>query len=495
MDSSNYTAFSFQGCWNPIDPRYLILLTHFLSFYLCYATSGTLYSYSAYSADLQALLGYSGTQVNIVSSIGDLGLYIGATPMGFFFDKFGPLPTYLLGSVCLFAGYALMWAGSIGRIPSNSIMMGLYMTLVGYGSSAGYMAGLLTNSKNFEPQHRGKIVAVLVAAYGLSAAIFSQIYQRAFDHDVTKLFWILAIILGIVPILGIFLVRSVPISVSPSVPSPPTDSSSLISIENGVQTGSTNSTPTSLTYSPGKYGDLKGLAVIIHPDFLLLFAVIICCTGVGLTWINIIGSIVKSYRITAIPASGYVIGLSVANAAGRLLFGLLTDLKSIPLPAVWLLIPCLGILILTHLALIWTTNYIALLIVTLLTGLSYGGSFAVMPVIINRYYGDKNYGSNLGLLILAVAIGSMAMGAVSGAIYDSEAAHQHAAAPIVPRALLSAGSAKLCYGLPCFRWTYVMTTCVSVVGVAIAAFLLHRELGYDRRKRYQDDFDRLTEGQ
>lgn len=453
---------------------------------------GTLYSYSAYSADLQGLLGYTGSATNLVSSVGDMGLYIGGIPMGMFYDRFGPSLTYVIASVGLFSGYTLMWAGVMQKIPSNSIMMGLYMTLTGYGSVAGYMAGLLTNSKNFRPEHRGKIVAVLVAAYGLSAAIFSQIYQRVFDHDVAKLFWVLALALGSLPILGIFLVKSVPITIVPTLI---TDSSSLISIEGG-QHGSTNSVPSvALTYSPGKYGDLKGLAVIRNPDFLLLFAVVLCCTGVGLTWINIIGNIVKSYQIVAIPASGFVIGLSVANAAGRLIFGLVTDIKSITLPAVYLMLPCLGMLIITHGALIWTTNYIVLLIVTLLTGLSYGGSFAVMPVIINRYYGDKNYGGNLGLLILAVAIGSMGMSAISGAIYDKEAAHQRSASPIAPRALLSGGTSEICYGLPCFRWTYVMTTCVSVVGLAVAFFLLRREMAFDRRKRQQEDFERLTSDQ
>lgn len=414
--------------------------------------------------------------------------------MGFFFDKVGPSLTYVLASICLFAGYTLMWTGALQKIPSSSIMMGLYMTLVGYGSVAGYMAGLLTNSKNFLPEHRGKIVAVLVAAYGLSAAIYSQIYQRTFDHDVSKFFWMLALILGALPILGIFLVKAVPIVVPASTASVPTDSSSLISIDGGVPTP-TNSQPAALTYSPGKYGDLKGLQVVIHPDFLLLFAVVLCCTGVGLTWINIVGNIVKSYQITAIPASGFVIGLSIANAAGRLIFGLLTDIKAIKLPAIYLLLPCLGMLILTHIALIWTTNYIVLLLVTLTTGLSYGGSFAVMPVIINRYYGDKNYGGNLGLLILAVAIGSMGMGAVSGALYDLEAGRQQSSAPASHRDLLSGGSSKVCYGLPCFRWTYVMTTSVSVIGLAIAAFLLRREMAYDRRRRYQDEFDRLGEAQ
>jgi len=435
--------------------------------------------------------------------------------MGFFFDRFGPRLTYVKSALCLFVGYGLMWSGAIQKIWSNNIAMGLYMMFVGYGSVAGYMAGLLTNTKNFRPEHRGKIVAVLVAAYGLSAAIFSQIYHHTFNHDVARFFWLLALILGSLPILGIFLVQYVPIDMRPLASDAPIPESSLFTIEavpqadlpaqleedSQAQTtdpmpppppSSSSPSPTSpLLHSSGKYGDLRGWQVIKNHDFLLLFAIVFCCTGVGLTWINIIGNIVKSYKISAIPASGYVIGLSVANALGRLLFGFLSDLKAVPLPTIYLMLPCLSILIITHVCLIWVTNYVFLFIVTLLTGLSYGGSFAIMPVIINRYFGDKNYGSNLGLLILAVAIGSMVMGAISGALYDHEAGYQLSHPTAAVRILFSGASSHLCFGIACFRWTYVMTTVVSTVGLVIAAFLLRRELHFDSRHHHIEDFDTL----
>jgi MFS family permease len=272
-----------------------------------------------------------------------------------------------------------------------------------------------------------------------------------------------------------------PEGVESSLPSP--SSESLSDSSSSVS----NLVTTPVQYAPGKYGDIRGLPVLKTADFWLLFAVVFCCTGVGLTWINIVGNVVKSYKITAIPASGYVISLSLANAAGRILFGLLTDLKIVALPPVYLLLPCLAMLIVTHALLIWMTNYAVLLFVTIITGLSYGGSFAVMPVIINKYYGDKNYGSNLGLLILAVALGSMGMGAVSGALYDKEALIQHSASSAV-RHLTSGASSQLCFGLDCFRWTFVMTTVVSVIGIVIAAFLLRRELQFDARKSLQDTF-------
>jgi MFS family permease len=447
-----------------------------------------------------------------------MGLYVGGIPMGFFFDKFGPRLSYAKSAICLFLGYALMWAGSLQKIPSNSIMMGVYMMFVGYGSVAGYMAGLLTNSKNASPTHRGKVTALLVTAFGLSAAIFSQVYHRAFDHDVSRFFWIMTLILGLLPVPGIFLVHyNASLLLNPSpLPSPTSDllftTSPDISSSNNTNEGGadqtdeapvlldsdyldTSSTVVSRESAPsnfhtaGKFGDLRGIAVLKTPEFALLFAIVFCCTGVGLTWINIVGSIVKSYRITAIPASGYVIGLSVANAIGRLLFGLLTDLKFVPLPPVYLMIPCLMIIMITHFSMLWITNYGYLLLVTLLTGLSYGGSFAVMPVIINRYFGDKNYGSNLGLVILAVAVGSMGMGAVSGALYDHQARIQAASSTQTSsafRALSSTGSSHLCYGLPCFRGTYIMTTIVSMVGIGISMVLLKREMAFDARQGRQE---------
>lgn len=486
---------------------------------------GTLYSYSAYSADLQALLGYTGTQVNILSSVGDLGLYLGGIPLGLFFDKFGPRLVYVKASLFLFLGYVLMWLGAMQKIPSNNIMMGLYMFLVGYGSVSGYMAGLLTNAKNSAPEHKGKVTAVLTTAFGLSAAIFSQVYGLAFNHDVTKYFWMMALVLGILPVPAIFLVcyvKPAHITREPTSTSnlldyradPATDSEAydtdskkspvnslyqtsqgsdeVVTLDSGTSTldhqiSNISTQPKPVQSGiPGKYGDLRGWNVIKSPDFLLFFAIVFCCTGIGLTWINIVGNIVKSYQVTRLPASTFVIGLSVANAAGRLLFGLVTDLKFIKLPPVYLMTVPLSLILLTHFPLIWVTNYVYLFFVTLVTGLSYGGSFAVMPVVINRYFGDKNYGSNLGLLIVAVAAGSMSMGAISGALYDRQAQIQLHSGHGFKR---SSTPALICHGLSCFRWTFVMTSIVSVIGIGIAIFLLRREMAYDARKARQDEFE------
>ena len=455
-----------------------------------------MYSYSAYSADLQTLLGYSGTEVNIVSSIGDLGLYVGGIPVGYFFDSFGPSLTYILASVFLFLGYVLMWTGALQKIPSNSWAMGFYFFVVGFGSVAGYMAGLLTNAKNFAPENRGKIVAFLVAAYGLSAAIFSQVYQNAFDHNVARFFWFSALILGSLPVIAIFLVKSVPLVIESKTINSVPSGQSLVAHPLSPPT----SKPVPASYSPGKYGDTRGLPVLKSPDFLLLFVVVACCTGVGLTWINIVGSVVRSYEITAIPASGYVIGLSIANAAGRLLFGALCDLKLVSLPPVYLLMPCLAILLLSHFILIFVDNYIYLLVATLLTGISYGGSFAVMPVIINSYFGDKNYGANLGLLILSVALGSMTMSSVSGVIYDIIARSQQTIPPSIlhqavgllefgRRLTAGGGSSLVCYGLECFRWTYVMTAAVSALGLLVNILLLRREVKFDALLKRSQDFE------
>lgn len=361
-----------------------------------------------------------------------------------------------------------------------------------------------------------------MAAYGLSAAIFSQIYHRAVAPHVETFFWILAVALGSLPVFGILLVRPVPVQSSDGgFPTGEPDTPTLNSDENLVtldQVGTTTSESTEIEtkevtldldstdnyhqtqrpalspgasktellvhHSIGKYGDLRGLTVIQNADFIILFCIAMCCTGIGLTWINILGSVVASYSIVSIPASTYVILLSIANAIGRIVFGSLSDLKMVTLPPVYLMIPCLLMLLVTHFILIFTPNYIVLLIVTLVTGFSYGGSFSVMPVVINKYYGDKNYGSNLGLLLLAVAFSSMAMGFASGAMYDREAELQSITpAPVtIQREILSGVGSKICYGLVCFRYTYVMTSCVAIVGLILTFWILFREINFDRRR-------------
>jgi MFS family permease len=139
----------------------LILWSYFFSasfvFGAFFLVAGTLYAFSAYGPELKVKLGYSQTDINTVSSVGDLGLYFGGLPMGAICDFFGAQVTYSLSGVLGFLGYLLMWLGAQGIIGNAPLLMALYLAFAGFGSYAGYTAGLVTNVRNFSPENRGKV--------------------------------------------------------------------------------------------------------------------------------------------------------------------------------------------------------------------------------------------------------------------------------------------------------------------------------------------------
>jgi hypothetical protein len=72
---------------------------------------------------------------------------------------------------------------------------------MGNGSSGSYTAALSTNIKNFAPIHRGKVVGVLAAVFGISSAVFSSIYRYIFMGDLVHFILFMAIATGAVPLL------------------------------------------------------------------------------------------------------------------------------------------------------------------------------------------------------------------------------------------------------------------------------------------------------
>jgi MFS family permease len=194
-------------------------------------------------------------------------------------------------------------------------------------------------------------------------------------------------------------------------------------------------------------------------------------------YLNIVGEVYKSFNVTEMSALTYVITSSLSNAAGRLIMGVMTDLKPASIPAVALLLPCITLVTIGHGMLIFTTNFVVLFIATILTGLSYGGQFAIVPVVLNRYFGDRHYGTNVGIQALSVAFGSLIMGFFSGKMYDANAG------------LDPEGHADVCSGLRCYMGTFIMTAVVALVAHFFVIFLVRREKKFDARLKSVDGHD------
>jgi len=169
-----------------------------------------------------------------------------------------------------------------------------------------------------------------------------------------------------------------------------------------------------------------------------------------------------------------VSAISLGNALGRILIGLLSDILvnyTSPPMRVWLLtVVCL--LALTSQTLAAMPNVITtvhrLLIVSSLTGLMYGTLFGISPSLAFEWFGMKHFSQNWGIISLSPVVAGNVFNLLFGRVFD---AHVPADAP----------SHQCPYGEECYRSVFVVTTVCCLIATVLSAVLIGRRAGWPSR--------------
>lgn len=184
--------------------------------------AGSITAYSLYGHLFQSKLHYTQFQVNIVSIVAELGMYLPVPAFGYLCDRLGPgVPSFLSGF--LFGlGYLLAaFTYKSGPPPSAGGhgwpfgVMVLAFVGVGMGTSCMYLSAVTTCAKNFgRGNAKGIALAVPIAAFGLSGMWQSQVGSRLLyeknpdgsrgDVDVFRFFLFLGVTLLCVGLIGTF---------------------------------------------------------------------------------------------------------------------------------------------------------------------------------------------------------------------------------------------------------------------------------------------------
>lgn len=149
------------------------------------------------------------TQVSAIGTAGNLGMYCGFT-MGAFFDRFGPARTAALAGALSTTGYVLCAL----LVHARSQAVWLYALLffcIGQGNHAFYSTGLMGNVANFAASRRGLVTGVLVAAFGVSSALYATLYHTVFDPNVSNFFFFCAASMAASACCGVAFVRQMPV--------------------------------------------------------------------------------------------------------------------------------------------------------------------------------------------------------------------------------------------------------------------------------------------
>jgi MFS family permease len=146
--------------------------------------AGSVYVFGAYSGSLKAS-GLSQQNVQLVSSLGNLGLYCGLFA-GLFYDRRGAVQTAIAGTCIAAVGYTLAWLGTKNVFPGDPTIILSISFMVAWHGGAWLDCASVTTAVKLFPKNRGLIVGIVKSFFGLSASVLAQIYLAFFSGEATR---------------------------------------------------------------------------------------------------------------------------------------------------------------------------------------------------------------------------------------------------------------------------------------------------------------------
>jgi MFS family permease len=112
-------------------------------------------------------------------------------------------------------------------------------------------------------------------------------------------------------------------------------------------------------------------------------------------------------------------------------------------------------------------NIAAIYVGVLLTGITYGCVFSLLPSMINQYFGNRYFGSMWGFIGLAPALGSELMSAeLAGSMIERFGKTSYVTI------VFPTSTTMACLGRACFAYTFIACTALSFLAV-VASIALH----------------------
>lgn len=168
--------------------------------------AGNSYNFPLFSSTLKSVLGYDQQQVTMLGVANDIGESVGILP-GIACNKFPPWAVLLVGTVLCFFGYGVLWL-SVSQTVQNLPYWLLWVALCIATNSCAWIgtAVLVTNMRNF-PLSRGTVAGILKGYIGLSAAVYTVLYNMVLNESASKLLLFLAIGLPVLCLAMMYFVR------------------------------------------------------------------------------------------------------------------------------------------------------------------------------------------------------------------------------------------------------------------------------------------------
>ncbi|KIX04088.1 uncharacterized protein Z518_07641 [Rhinocladiella mackenziei CBS 650.93] len=481
---------------------------------------GSNYGYSVWGPTFAARLKLTATDSNLIGTMGNLGMYAFGIPAGMMVDAKSPRWGVALGILLFAMGYypiAQAYEAGPGGYSVFSICVFSFFT--GAGSCSAFTASIKAAALNF-PQSRGTATAFPLAAFGLSALFFAAIALLLPPGTYTFLM-LLATGTVLLPVVSFPFMRVLPPHTYPYerqvlhrrrssgsrnsphieepgahngnpktlsstntgyhqpdvIPDAGDENSSLLSkssIEDAEDfEGSKHIESDRNHESP--HLDIRGFALLPHPEFWQLFCMLGLLTGIGLMTINNIGNdaqaLWKHYDPSTTPAfiekrqAMHVSILSFCSFSGRLLSGIGSDLlvSKLGRSRFWCLFTSALIFCMTQVIATVISHPNFLVFISGLTGLAYGILFGVYPSLVAHCFGVHGLSQNWGTMTLAPVISGNIFNILYGRIYDSHSVRNED------------GDMECLEGRSCYSSAYWVTFGAALLGVTCCLWSIWHE--------------------
>ncbi|KAG0263096.1 hypothetical protein BG011_009299 [Mortierella polycephala] len=415
--------------------------------------SGPLISFATFSTDLKARFGFTSSQTNLLSAVGDTSMFVGFLVVGPIYDHLGTRPTMMAASVLTCLGYGGMYF-AYTKVWGGLGFLLLLFALVGIASRAAYLGALATNMTNF-PSSSGTLSGVLLASFGFSTMLFSQIKTHFFvgeeEHAIrgTTATGHFLLFLAVITTVGyataaILMVKVNDVSVGMDLDAKQVDDKDLHPHP---------ASPTLVTVTPGlgfnpflESIEMRPRQLLSEPVFW--FFALALVLQQGFSYFNNIDSILQSVFIYPAGVSTTIFSapsedsaadsliditvlkdthvtlVSLGNCIGRLSIGIISDYvisryrvsRSIlfVVSEILLLIPIL-IMSFASPALLSAG---LLFFSSCMIGTTYGFTSALFASMAKDFFGNKYYGTCSGMVMVLVGFNPFIANLIYGVFYD-----------------------------------------------------------------------------
>lgn len=482
--------------------------------------SGSAYAISIISDEMKEILNYTQSELSLVSSVGDVGMFCGVVA-GTLYPLIGPRKLLILGGLCSLLGFLMMYLFVTETVSSNVSAMCFFYFLATLGNNLRASSATAVIIGSFPVEAADKLVGLTKGNFALGASLFSLCYQAFFDsispylvfticfiiflviialpfyspasktapedkpneiwsyflfavafavcvlifsfvqyfHDVPKAWKIFGVCCAFAILAGM-VVRPI-VRIYRYRPEPIKEVDSEISCYSGVMTpdGGVVHHEESRSHSVQEDVPSRVWKTVMTLDFYLVFFASFILSGSGVVVNNNLAQIRYAFAGTTTDTL-HVSLWGIGNFIGRTGLAALSGYLGGKKYRLWILAGSCLIMAMCHFVLM-TTNDSVLLPITFICSVCYGGCFAIVPAFCAARYGTATFAENYGAFDIAPASGSLFFATfVINQFYTDVEVN---------------GETEDCSGSSCFGGTFLVCGCCSLFAVCLTLIQIWRE--------------------